>query len=495
MKACDELAALVPILQSARITCVGDIMLDRFVYGDVERISPEAPVPVLRISRELVVLGGLGNVARNISSLGAHASVISVVGQDIGGREICGLLDVLPNCVSSIIEIPQHISTIKMRCIASSQQLVRIDREATLKLNEGIVNELVERAVGQAETPVMVLTDYAKGVLSGQNAQRFITAARQRGQFVIVDPKGTDYSRYRGANLIKPNRLELSQATGRAVTTNDEIVMACRELIDHYDIGAVIATLSERGMMVVSRGEEAIHLPSQAREVYDVSGAGDTVVATLAAATAVGIPLVEAARLAIRAAAVVVAKIGTATISAPELVKALRAEETHQAEEKITTADEAVERMMAWRRAGERVGFTNGCYDLLHPGHVTLLAQAAAKVDRLIVGLNSDESVKRLKGPQRPIQNEMSRSIVLAALSSVDLVVIFGEDTPLELIQKLRPDVLIKGADYTVSTVVGADFVQSYGGQVALIDLVPQQSTTRLVNQIYGSTTPLKKAG
>ena len=485
----DELAALVPKLESARITCIGDVMLDRFVYGDVSRISPEAPVPVLLVKQETVVLGGLGNVARNLSTLGASASVISVVGQDEGGREICHLLANLPNCTPNIIEVPQHISTIKTRCIASSQQLVRIDREATLQLSEPTVDDLVHRAMNQSERPVVILSDYGKGVLSGQNAQKVITAARQAGQFVIVDPKGTDYSRYRGADVIKPNRLELCQATGRSLNTNLEIVAACRELMERFDFGAVIATLSERGMMVVPKDDNAIHLPSEAREVFDVSGAGDTVVATLAAAIAVGIPLVDAAHMANRAAAVVVAKVGTATISAAELVRALRVEEVAQAEEKIVTAANALERIRSWRRMGDRVGFTNGCFDLLHPGHVTLLARSAAKVDRLIVGLNSDDSVKRLKGPQRPIQNEMSRSIVLAALSSVDLVVIFNEDTPLELIQELRPDVLIKGADYTVASVVGADFVQSYGGEVALIDLVPQQSTTRLVKQIYSAQT------
>lgn len=483
----DELAAVVPKLQEARIACVGDIMLDRFVYGDVARISPEAPVPVLLVKQELVVLGGLGNVARNLSTLGANASVVSVVGQDEGGHEIRRLLNELPNCAPDVVENPKHTSTIKMRCIASSQQLVRIDREASLQLSEAEVEDLVERTVRQQNMSVLVLSDYGKGVLRGQNAQKFIQAARNAGQFVIVDPKGTDYSRYRGASLIKPNRLELCQATGRSLETNDEIIAACRELIDRYEFGAVIATLSEQGMMVVSKDSEAIHLPSKAREVFDVSGAGDTVVATLAAAIAVGIPLVDAAHMANRAAAVVVAKIGTATISAAELVRALRVEEVAIAEEKIVTAADAIERIHSWQQAGERVGFTNGCYDLLHPGHVTLLAQAASKVDRLIVGLNSDDSVKRLKGPTRPIQNEMSRSVVMAALGSVDLVVIFNEDTPLELIQQLRPDVLFKGADYTIATVVGAEFVQSYGGEVALIDLVPQQSTTRLVKQIHGS--------
>ncbi|WP_010583213.1 D-glycero-beta-D-manno-heptose-7-phosphate kinase [Schlesneria paludicola] len=483
----DELAALVPKLQTAQVTCVGDVMLDRFVYGDVSRISPEAPVPVVLVKQELVVLGGLGNVARNLSTLGANASVISVVGQDEGGREIRHLLNELPNCAPDIIEIPQHTSTIKTRCIASSQQIVRIDREAQLCLSEKAVDDLVARTIDKPETPVLVLSDYGKGVLSGQNAQQIIVAARQAGQFVIVDPKGTDYSRYRGANLIKPNRLELCQATGRTVNSNVEIIAACRELIEKFDLGAVIATLSERGMMVVTKNGPAIHLPSEAREVFDVSGAGDTVIATLAAAIAVGIPLADAAYMANRAAAVVVAKVGTATISAAELVRALRVEDVSQAEEKIVTATNALERVRSWQRMGERVGFTNGCFDLLHPGHVTLLAQSAAKVDRLIVGLNSDDSVKRLKGPTRPIQNEMSRSIVLAALSSVDLVVIFNEDTPLEIIQQLRPDVLIKGADYTVSTVVGAEFVQSYGGEVALIDLVPQQSTTRLVKQIHAA--------
>lgn len=486
MRRADELADLVPRLRAASVTCVGDVMLDRFVYGDVERISPEAPVPVMLVSRESAVLGGLGNVARNLSSLGARVSVVAVTGQDAEGAEIQSLLNELPNCSSSLMEIPGHKSTIKTRFVASSQQLVRIDREVKVKLAEADVGDLVRRIIDDRTDPVVILSDYGKGVLSGHNAQRIIAAARQAGKYVIVDPKGTDYSRYRGANLITPNRSELHQATGKPVSTNEEIIDACRGLIDQLDLGAVIATLSERGMMVVPREGPAVHLPSEAREVFDVSGAGDTVVATLAVATAVGIPLVESAYLANRAAAVVVGKVGTATISDAELTKALRAEEIEEAEEKIATALEAMDKTIAWKRSGERIGFTNGCFDLLHPGHVTLLAQARAKVDRLIVGLNSDASVKRLKGPERPIQNEMSRSVVLASLRAVDLVVIFDEETPMKLIQHIRPDVLIKGADYTVSTVVGADFVQSYGGEVALIDLVPQQSTTRIVKQING---------
>lgn len=489
MRSAEELAALVPQLARAHVSCIGDVMLDRFVYGQVERISPEAPVPVLKVNQDLVVLGGLGNVARNISTLGAKVSVVSVTGQDQAGREIRQLLTDLPGCTSSLFDVPNHPSTIKTRCIASSQQLVRIDREALLQVSDELLQKLVADAVGQADSPVLVLSDYGKGILSGRNAQEILSAAIRAGKRVIIDPKGTDYSRYRGAHLITPNRSELHLATRMPVNTNEEIIAAAQSLIDQFDLGAVIATLSERGVMVVQRDLPPLHLPSEAREVFDVSGAGDTVVATLACAMAVGIPLVDAAHLANRAAAVVVGKIGTAAISSSELVRALRVEEVSQLEEKFVDLPQALEQIRLWRRAGDRIGFTNGCFDLLHPGHVTLLAQSAAKVDRLIVGLNSDASVQRLKGPTRPVQHETARGIVLAGLSSVDLVVLFGEDTPLELIRAVRPDVLIKGADYKVEDIVGAEDVQHYGGEVVLINLVPQQSTTRLVQRIHGSSS------
>ena len=479
----DELTSIVPHLAQGCITCVGDIMLDQFVYGAVERISPEAPIPVLRVVRETAVLGGLGNVARNLAALGAACHVISVVGNDSVGLQVRGLLGELDGCHAELLVNPTGATTVKTRCIAGNQQIVRVDREHAFEMTPHFTTQVLA-TTRQVAKNVLVISDYGKGVLTPEVTTALIGDARTAGKTVIVDPKGSDYRRYRGASIITPNRLELAQATRMPAASDSEVIAAARYLIETCEIDVVLATLSEHGMLLVHKDGTAEHLAAEAREVYDVSGAGDTVVATLAAALAVGTPLLQAARLANTAAGIVVGKVGTATASAAELMHTLRKQGAHSAEDKIVARAEAAQIVEDWRQKGLRIGFTNGCFDLLHPGHVTLLAQARQKVDRLVVGLNSDDSVSRLKGPQRPIQAEFARATVLASLQSVDLLVIFGEDTPRELIEALRPAVLIKGGDYTTETVVGADFVQSYGGEVVLIDLVAQHSTTRLVNRM-----------
>lgn len=482
----EELAVSIEHLAAARIVCVGDIILDRFIYGSVERISPEAPIPVLRVTRETATLGGLGNVARNLTSLGAHCQICSVVGDDSAGRQVQELLDQLPNCRSSLLTERSRQTTIKTRCIAGAQQIVRIDRESLAQLGLEASRRLLE-SCRQAllEHDVLVLSDYGKGVLTAQLTTKLIQAARAANCPVIVDPKGRDYARYCGATLVTPNRQELHQATGMPVDTDQAIVEAASRLITDFGFEAVLATRSEQGMTLVTREGQVKHLLAEAREVYDVSGAGDTAVATLAAGLAAQLPLAAAAQLANIAAGVVVGKVGTATVRADELSRALRGgRDTSSLPAKVLTRSEAREVVERWRVAGLKVGFTNGCFDLLHPGHVSLLQQAGACCERLIVGLNSDACVRKLKGPQRPLQTESARATVLAALESVALVVIFDEETPAELIEALRPDVLVKGADYTLEQVVGASFVQSYGGEVVLVDLVPQQSTTSLATKL-----------
>ena len=308
-----------------------------------------------------------------------------------------------------------------------------------------------------------------------------IKAAKAAGKPVIVDPKGTDYRRYRGADIVTPNRRELALASGLPVSDDTEIVAAARALIESCGLGAMVVTRSEDGLTVVTKDGRVRHLSAEAREVFDVSGAGDTVIATLAGAIGASIPLEEAAHLANLAAGVVVGKVGTAVVRRAELLAAYHHQEWAAGEAKVLPLEGAVDRVERWRCQGRRIGFTNGCFDLLHPGHVSLLQQARAACDRLVVGLNSDESVRRLKGDSRPVQTELARATVLASLASVDLVVIFGEDTPLTLIRALRPDVLVKGADYTVDRVVGAEFVQSYGGRVLLADLSAGHSTTATI--------------
>jgi D-beta-D-heptose 7-phosphate kinase/D-beta-D-heptose 1-phosphate adenosyltransferase len=332
---------------------------------------------------------------------------------------------------------------------------------------------------------VPVVSDYALGVLRGGAAAASVAAARAAGHIVVVDPKGTDYGVYRGASVLKPNRLELGRAANLPVGTTEEVVAAARAVIAAAHCDAVLVSLSAEGMLLVEAAGGTHAFPAEAREVYDVSGAGDTVVAVLAAALAVGAPLPDAARLANLAAGIVVGKVGTAVVHADELAAALHDRDRLETQ-KVLPLPLALDHVGRWRRRGLKIGFTNGCFDLLHPGHVSLLEQARAASDRLVVGLNSDASVKRLKGEDRPVQGEAARAAVLASLRSVDLVVLFAEDTPLELIEALRPDVLVKGADYALEDVVGADVVRANGGRVLLADLMPGHSTTRLVARIAG---------
>ncbi len=331
---------------------------------------------------------------------------------------------------------------------------------------------------------VVILSDYAKGVLTPKLIKDCIAMARQFGKPVIIDPKVRDYSIYRGADVITPNRKELSEAIGRSIKTVDDAIQAANELIEKYEFGAVLAKLGGDGVCLVRKDAPPAHFAATAREVYDVSGAGDTVIAAFATALAAGMPMEWAARLSNEAGSIVVGKIGTATVTIDELIKNLRQFEDREVDDKVMTGNKAFECVERWRRQGLVVGFTNGCFDLLHPGHVSLLQQARKACDRLVVGLNSDASVKRLKGEDRPIQNEKARSTVLASLSLVDLVVIFDEDTPLELIKALRPAILVKGADYTVDQVVGGKEVASWGGKVVLADLVQGQSTTSTISRM-----------
>lgn len=477
-----DLARHIASLSRASVLCVGDVMLDRFVYGSVERVSPEAPIPVLRIEREATMLGGAGNVAANLVALGAACRFVSVVGEDAAGLELVRLVAGETGDGGGLVVEPGRRTTVKTRFIGNRQQLLRADAETAVPIAEA-EEVLVAARTGLLTVGAVILSDYGKGVLAGGLPARLIAAAREAGLPVVVDPKGDDYARYRGADVVTPNRKELMQATGLPADSDAEVEAAARRLIERCGIGAIVATRSERGMSVVT-GDGAVHLAAEAREVFDVSGAGDTVVATLTAALSVGVDLADAARLANLAAGIVVGKVGTAVVRVPELRSALHEQQWRHGEGKVASLEEAVEQAERWRRRGKRIGFTNGCFDLLHPGHIALLNQAKAACDVLIVGLNSDDSVKRLKGETRPVQNEAARATVLASLACVDRVVIFGEDTPEALIRALRPDVLVKGADYTVETVVGAGFVQSYGGKVVLARLVEGQSTTSTIQRM-----------
>ncbi len=483
------LVALVEALAGARVLVIGDIMLDRFVHGRVERISPEAPIPVLRVEGEHAMLGGAGNVVRNVVALGGRVRFVSLIGDDAAGAEVRTLIEAHAGVTADLVIEPGRETAIKTRFVAGNQQMLRADRETTAApapAQQAAIRAAALQALDSCA--VLVLSDYGKGLLTPDLVGDLVSAARALGKPVVVDPKGQDYGRYRGASLLTPNRHELAQATRMPAASDAEIVAAARHLIETCGVEAVLATRGQDGMSLVPGSGPVSHLATEAREVFDVSGAGDTVIATLAAALAVGAELPRAAALANVAAGVVVGKVGTAAAYAGDVLQALQEHDPAGAEAKLMDLEPALDRIRLWRRKGLKVGFTNGCFDLLHPGHVTLLARAGAACDRLVVGLNSDASVRRLgKGPDRPLNGERERALVLASLATVDLVVVFDEDTPLRLIQEIRPDVLVKGADYKPEEVVGADIVTAAGGELLLVDLVPGHSTTGLVKRLRRS--------
>ena len=481
-----EIVAIIARMPEARILCVGDLMLDRFVTGRVERVSPEAPIPILTIDGETVMIGGVGNVVRNLVAFGAEAALVAVIGDDAAGAELNVRLDAMAGVAAHLVTVGDRRTTVKTRFVTGGQQLLRTDEEATGSLDETIGQALLDHALAALDDcGALVLSDYGKGVLGAAVTGALIAAATDAGKPVIVDPKGSHYTRYRGASLLTPNRGELAQAAGMNLDDDDAVVAACRKIIAQCGVRAVLATLGERGMTLV-QGGTADHLPARARAVFDVSGAGDTVAAAMAAGLALGEAALLSARLANIAAGVAVGKTGTAAAYAAEIVSALHEAEFLTGEAKVATLESARDRVEGWRRDGRRIGFTNGCFDLLHPGHISLLNQARAQCDRLIVGLNDDKTVTRLKGAGRPAQGEGGRAAVLASLSAVDMVVIFAEETPLAVINALRPDILVKGADYTLDTIVGAAEVQSWGGTVILADILDGHSTTQTLRRLKG---------
>lgn len=476
-------------LAGARVCVLGDLMLDHFVYGRAERISPEAPVPVVAIEHESTMLGGAGNVARNLIALGAQVSFVSVVGGDDTGKTLMRMLGQEPLIEPYIQVDPPRITPRKTRYISGNQHLLRADQESIAPLLPEtetqvlrVLDDVLERCT------VLVVSDYAKGMIRPAFFRKVAEKARQRRVPVLVDPKSRDYSVYRGASLITPNQAEARAVLPAATVIDEETLAQAADIIMRQSgSDAVLITRGREGMEYFARNETPVRLRARAREVYDVSGAGDTVIATLAAAWAAGLPRVKAAALANLAAGLVVGKVGTATVTHDELRHAIHTDTLQAGEAKIVSLMRLQEQVALWRRRGLKIGFTNGCFDLLHPGHVTLLARARQQCDRLIVGLNSDASITRLKGEGRPVQPETARALVLASLASVDRLIVFTEDTPLALIEALRPDVLFKGADYTVDQVVGNEVVRSYGGEVRLIPLVEGNSTSNIIERIgYG---------
>jgi D-beta-D-heptose 7-phosphate kinase / D-beta-D-heptose 1-phosphate adenosyltransferase len=475
------------------ILCLGDIILDRYAYCETERISPEAPVPVLLLKRTQGMLGGAGNVARNIASLGGKAILMGLLGSDHAGAEVEALIRATPGLVDAHVTDKARPTVCKTRYIASHQQIIRVDEECVGELNAAEERQL-SAAFDQALCDVdgIVLSDYRKGVLSSKVVSFAIKKARAAGVPVFVDPKSDDFRRYQGASCITPNLRELAFASHMPIESDAEVIAAATKVMNDAEAAAILVTRSEKGMVLVE-ASGAVHFEaSRAREVFDVSGAGDTVIGVLALAHGSGLPLASAMRLANTAAGIVVSKLGTATVELDELMlersRDVRDEDWHQAKHHTAVEVEALVRR--WRDRGLTVGFTNGCFDIVHAGHIALLAAARAQCDRLIVALNTDASTRRLKGTHRPVNPLRDRCAVIAAIWSVDAVISFDEDTPLDLIRRLRPDVLIKGGDYTIATVVGADDVQAAGGRVVLVNHVEGRSTTGTITKLRASKEP-----
>ena len=470
--------------------CVGDLMLDEFVYGEVSRISPEAPAPVIAVRHSETSIGGAGNVARNIASLGARCIFVGLVGEDDAGASLKSALSQESRVESLLVSDPSRPTTRKVRFVSEhfSTHMLRADWEVAQPASAGVEQKLIDAILPQlARADIVLLSDYAKGVLTARVIRNVIDAARKLGKRVIVDPKSPNFAMYRGATLLTPNRKEFSEATRSRADTESSIADAAQNAMQLADCEAILVTQSEYGMTLVPRQGEAIHVPAHPVKVRDVTGAGDTVAAVLAVTLSAGAGWEIALRMANAAAAVAVGKKGTASVTSAELRRKILPHAFLAAEEKIVASGAGLEAQLAdWRRQGLRVGFTNGCFDILHPGHVKVLTAARSACDRLIVGLNSDVSVKRLKGEARPVQDERARAEVLAALEAVDLVVVFEEDTPIMLITAIKPSVLVKGGDYTRDQVVGHEIVEAHGGEVLLIGVLPGHSTTSLVGRARG---------
>ena len=479
--------ALSEAIAGQTVLCVGDLMLDEFVYGEVSRISPEAPAAVIAVQRSETNIGGAGNVARNIASLGGRCIFVGLVGKDDTGARLGAELAHEKNIESVLVCDSSRPTTRKVRFVSEhfSTHMLRADWERAQAAAGEIEQQLIEAILPQfVRADIVLLSDYAKGVLTARVIRNVIDAARNAAKRVIVDPKSANFAIYRGATLLTPNRKEFAEATRSRADSDQTIAEAAREAMTLADCEAILVTQSENGMTLVPRNGEVVHVPAHPVKVRDVSGAGDTVAAALALALAAGADWEAALRVANAAAAVAVSKKGTAIVSAAELRRKILPHAYLAAEEKIVMSKGELDAHLAdWRKQGLRIGFTNGCFDILHPGHVKVLTAARGACDRLIVGLNSDGSTRRLKGEGRPVQHERARAEVLAALEAVDLVVIFEEDTPLKLIAQVKPSVLVKGGDYRREQVVGREIVEANGGQVMLVDTLQGFSTTSLVNR------------
>lgn len=481
--AASALPRLLERFANLHVWVVGDLMLDEYVTGAVERISPEAPVPVVRAHATENRLGGAGNVARQLAALGARVSLAGVVGADGAGQVLMQLCEAAGIDTHAVQKLPERQTTRKLRVLGHSQQLLRLDWEDVAACTPEITVRMASKLAEGGAPDAIVLSDYAKGVLTTDT----ISAVMQlRGSApVLVDPKHNDFTRYRGATTLTPNLRELEAACGRALDPDDTaaIATAARALLQQAGLQSIVVTRGSRGMLVIPGDGPESELPALRHEVYDVTGAGDTAIAVLTLGLAAQAPLAQAAELANAAAGVAVSHVGAVAVPAAAIRDALAA----RPDGKILSRQEVTARAAAWRTAGKRIVLTNGCFDLLHAGHLALLSHAARLGDVLVLAINSDDSVRRLKGPERPLVPQIERAALLAALTFVDAVTIFEEDTPLAVLQAVQPNVLVKGGDYQPSEVIGRELVEAAGGRVVIVPLTPERSTSSLVDRIRSS--------
>ncbi len=486
-----DTAQLRTHLEKTRVLVIGDVMLDCYFWGEVSRVSPEAPVPVVKVGHKTWSLGGAGNVAANLAGLGCQPALIGITGGDRAADRLEALL-AETGIENLTISDGARPTITKTRVMAQRQQIVRLDEEDSRPIETDMQSRLLDSL--NREIPrcrAIILSDYGKGTFrSPAFTAEVIRLGRKAGLPVLVDPKGTHWQRYAGATCITPNTAELERVLGERLESDSDLLQKASALRSDLSLEWLLVTRGPKGMGVFGQQLAPVLLPANAREVFDVSGAGDTVIATLAACIATGMPLPEAAEAANLAAGVVVGKLGTQPILWGELERTLMVANgcgTAFPASKVADRTAAAAILETWREKGEKIVFTNGCFDLLHPGHISLLHQARRLGDRLVVGLNTDSSIKRLKGEARPILPGTDRAAILSALEDVNLIVFFDEDTPLTLIDSLRPDILVKGADYRVEEVVGRQIVESYGGQVRLVKILEGHSTTRIVQKLSES--------
>lgn len=470
--------------QTQHALVIGDVMLDRYLMGEVNRISPEAPVPVVLIKSEQQRAGGAANVAANLALLGITTHMIGLIGNDHEGQRLLAAMSEYGINTQAMITTPARPTIAKTRILGGHQQMMRLDQEVTGALSDNEAAQVMQaiQTALQQHPALIILSDYAKGLLTEQVCQQVIAYGRQHNIPVLVDPKGRNYDKYRGATALTPNKKETAEACDTQINDAALIDKACT-LKTSLSLDFLAVTRGEEGITLIA--ERTIHLSATAKQVFDVSGAGDTVIATLAAGLMQGLSPLDSLALANIAAGVVVGKVGTVPITKADLIDAIATAQGSQQAHKVTELPDLLQKVASWKQQGQKIVFTNGCFDLLHAGHVTYLEGAKKRGDRLILGLNTDRSVSALKGPTRPVVNEKDRARVLAALESVDAVILFDEDTPLNLINAIQPNIIAKGSDYTADQVVGGKEVVSWGGEIALIDLVEGRSTTNLIKKIH----------